>query len=244
MFFQRKDVKEQKIEELLLENYNRYYRLAYSYVHNEADAADIVQNGAYKAIRNSDSLKNVEYAQTWIYRIMLNEIFQCAKKKQMVSLDELPTEQGQEDHYENIDLKRALDQMNPQDKAVIELRYFEDMKIEDIAKVLDENVNTVKSRLYRGLKTSVRTDRCVAVGIERRYCYGRKKEEQCRNIRTGKKRVSKVVYDTRTGGTDEKKDRRSKSRKTKEGRQFLYGKKNSSRCSSGCRSVYRFAKYI
>ena len=117
MFFQRKDVKEQKIEELLLENYNRYYRLAYSYVHNEADAADIVQNGAYKAIRNSDS-----------------------------------TEQGQEDHYENIDLKRALDQMNPQDKAVIELRYFEDMKIEDIAKVLNENVNTVKSRLYRGLK--------------------------------------------------------------------------------------------
>lgn len=83
---------------------------------------------------------------------MLNEIFQCAKKKQMVSLDELPTEQGQEDHYENIDLKRALDQMNPQDKAVIELRYFEDMKIEDIAKVLNENVNTVKSRLYRGLK--------------------------------------------------------------------------------------------
>ena len=79
-------------------------------------------------------------------------IFQCAKKKQMVSLDELPTEQGQEDHYENIDLKRALDQMNPQDKAVIELRYFEDMKIEDIAKVLDENVNTVKNRLYRGLK--------------------------------------------------------------------------------------------
>ena len=74
--------------------------------------------------------------------------------------------------------------------------------------------------------------------------YGRKKEEQCRNIRTGKKRVSKAVYDTRTGGTDEKKDRRSKSRKTKEGRQFLYGKKNSSRCSSGCRSVYRFAKYI
>ena len=57
-----------------------------------------------------------------------------------------------EDHYENIDLKRALDQMNPQDKAVIELRYFEDMKIEDIAKVLNENVNTIKSRLYRSMQ--------------------------------------------------------------------------------------------
>ena len=36
----------------------------------------------------------------------------------------------------------------------------------------------------------------------------------------------------------------AKAEKQKKGRQFLYGKKNSSRCSSGCRSVYRFAKYI
>ena len=71
MFFSGKNHKEQKIEQLLLENYNKYYRLAYSYVHHEADAADIVQNGAYKAIKNSDALKQEEYAQTWIYRIML-----------------------------------------------------------------------------------------------------------------------------------------------------------------------------
>ncbi len=54
--------------------------------------------------------------------------------------------------YENIDLRRALDAMEERDKAVIELRYFEDMKLEDIARVLGENQNTVKSRLYRGLK--------------------------------------------------------------------------------------------
>ena len=42
--------------------------------------------------------------------------------------------------------------MEERDKAVLELRYFEDMKLEDIARVLGENQNTVKSRLYRGLK--------------------------------------------------------------------------------------------
>ena len=45
MLFQVKDVrekKEQKVEETLLDNYNNYYRLAYSYVHNEDDASDIV----------------------------------------------------------------------------------------------------------------------------------------------------------------------------------------------------------
>ena len=42
--------RERVVEQLLLEQYDRYYRLALSYVHKEEDAADIVQNGAYKAI--------------------------------------------------------------------------------------------------------------------------------------------------------------------------------------------------
>ena len=38
------------IEQNLINNYGRYYRLAYSYVNNESDAMDIVQEAAYKAI--------------------------------------------------------------------------------------------------------------------------------------------------------------------------------------------------
>ena len=152
MLFQKKNTKEKKIEELLLENYNRYYRLAYSYVHNEADAADIVQNGAYKAILNSDTLQKEEYASTWIYRIMLNEIFRFLKKEMPVSIEEVFVEQAEEDSYEDVDLRRALDSLSKEDKTVIELKYFEDMKLADIAEVLGENVSTVKSRLYRGLK--------------------------------------------------------------------------------------------
>ena len=152
MLFQGKDKKEQKIEQLLLENYNSYYRLAYSYVHNESDACDIVQNGAYRAILHSDTLRQEKYAATWIYRIMLNEIFRFVKKEQPISLDAVEAEQGKEDTYENIDLQRALDMLPKEDKAVIELKYFEDMKLTEIAEVLNENVNTIKSRLYRGLK--------------------------------------------------------------------------------------------
>ena len=46
-----KKTKEKAVEETILANYDKYYRLAYSYVHNESDAADIVQNTAYRAIR-------------------------------------------------------------------------------------------------------------------------------------------------------------------------------------------------
>lgn len=60
------------VRQLLTDNYSRYYSLAYSYVRNEEDAMDIVQEGAYKALRNSGSLRNPEYAGTWIYRIMID----------------------------------------------------------------------------------------------------------------------------------------------------------------------------
>lgn len=153
--FSGKDKTNEKVvETVLLENYDRYYRLAYSYVKNEADAADIVQNGAYKAIRNSKSLRNAEFAGTWIYRIMLNEIFRFCKKNGplVLSLDEIPVEQGKEDVYEDIDLKAALDSLSAEDKAVIQLRFFEDRQLSEIAEILGENLSTVKSRLYRSLR--------------------------------------------------------------------------------------------
>lgn len=151
-FFSGKDEKEKIVEKLLLENYNRYYRLAYSYVHNEADAADLVQNGAYKAILNSGTIKHAEFAGTWLYRVMLNEIFLFLRKRPGASAELVFQEQGAEDVYEDVDLKRALNAMSKEDKAVIELKYFEERSLNEIAEILGENINTVKSRLYRGLK--------------------------------------------------------------------------------------------
>ncbi len=69
-----------------------------------------------------------------------------------MALEEIPVEQGKEDSYYDFDLHRAVDKLLPKEKAIIELRFFEDKKLEDIAAILGENVSTVKSRLYRSLK--------------------------------------------------------------------------------------------
>ena len=149
----KQDAKEEAVEKLLCEKYNSYYRMAMSYVHNEADAMDIVQEGAYKAIKNSGSLKEPAFAGTWIYRIMLNEVYRFLNDRKVISFEgEVSEKISYEDRYENVDLKRALENMPVKDKAVIELKYFEELKLDEIASVLEENVSTVKSRLYRGLK--------------------------------------------------------------------------------------------
>lgn len=156
-FGNKKRSNEKIIEQVILEQYNQYYRLAYSYVHNEADACDIVQSGAYKALRSSHTLHSQQYAATWVYRIMLNEIFSYFAKPQWESYEYLQEEKGKEaqsaeDSYQNVDLHRALDALSHQDKAIVILRYFEDKKLEEIADILNLNVSTVKSRLYRSME--------------------------------------------------------------------------------------------
>lgn len=159
LLFSGKRVKTNKtlIEQVILENYNQYYRIAYSYVHNDVDASDIVQNGAYKAIRSSHTLKQPEYVQTWVYRIMLNECFRFLEQPKFISYESIQEENGneiecREDQYVNFDLQRALGILSNKDRAVVILKYFEDKKLDEIADILDENINTVKSRLYRSLK--------------------------------------------------------------------------------------------
>lgn len=148
----RENANEEIIEDLLLANYNQYYRLAYSYVRNDDDAADIVQSSAYKAIKNSGSLKQSDFAATWLYRIVLNEIFTFCGQRKTEALDAVPNEPEAVDTYEDIDLRRALESLPAEDKMIVELKYFEEMKLEEIASLMQENINTIKSRLYRSMK--------------------------------------------------------------------------------------------
>lgn len=144
------------VEKILIENYEKYYRLAFSYVHNEADAMDIVQEGACKAMLKWESLEREDFAESWIYRIMLNEIFSMLRKRSREQermtdtdcLEEMPADAP----TDSLPLREALDRLPPKDKALVELRYFEDLKLEEIAGILDENLSTVKSRLYRTLQ--------------------------------------------------------------------------------------------
>lgn len=147
-----KEKNEVLIETQLIADYKKLYRLAYSYVHNENDALDIVQESAYKAIKNSYTLKNPQYVGTWLYRIVINESISFLRKhkQQMVELYEADGET--EDQYTDFDLRQALNSLDPLDKTVVVLRFFEGMQLNQIAEAMDENLNTVKSRLYRSLK--------------------------------------------------------------------------------------------
>lgn len=149
-----------KMEKLLTrcikEHKENVYRLAYSYVKNKEDALDIVQDSIYKAMTHIDGLKDPEAVKSWFYRIVVNTALDSLRRNKKVRTMDHETidmhVSGAEDDYTNFDLTRTLEELPEKYRSVIVLRYFEDMKIEEVAAVLGENVNTVKTRLYQALR--------------------------------------------------------------------------------------------
>lgn len=147
---------EGKLIDFIVMNKNRFYLLAYSYTHHEQNALDIVQDSIHKALIHVDSLQGEAQMKSWFYQIVVRTSIDFLRKHKRTTIVDDQTMEAilsqQHDKYENIDLQNALKQLPDTYREIIILRYFEDMKLEDVAAVLDTNVNTVKSRLYKALK--------------------------------------------------------------------------------------------
>ena len=141
--------------EYLEENQERFYRIAFSYAKNRESALDLVQDAIVRAITNISSLKKQEYLKTWFYRILVNECLMYLRKNKILFLPDLEEQfdlPHSDKRFEDIELYEAVQQLEPELKTVVILRFFEDLKLEDIARIPKTNLSTVKSRLYRALK--------------------------------------------------------------------------------------------
>lgn len=148
----RAEALQKKVEETVLDSYEAMYRLAYTYVRNEEDALDIVQESVYKAIKHSAAVKQESYIKTWLWRIVMNTALDFIRKNQKEIAVDTFYENGREDSYRDFDTIEALNVLTEKEKAVVVLRFFEDQKLSEIARTLNENTNTVKTILYRSLK--------------------------------------------------------------------------------------------
>lgn len=135
----------------------KYYRMAYSYVKNEQDALDIVGEAVYKGLRTLGTLREPDYFDTWMTRIVINAAIDFTRRRSRVALCEdgaleiLTVPEEELTPEDSMDLYQALDALSERDRACVTLRYFEEQSFVQIAKTLREPETTVKSRLYRAL---------------------------------------------------------------------------------------------
>ncbi|RTQ94019.1 sigma-70 family RNA polymerase sigma factor [Lysinibacillus telephonicus] len=156
-----KEEKDFILEKIMIEYGDELVRLAFSYVKDIGIAKDMVQNTFIKCYKNLDSFRFDAQIKTWLYRITINECKDYLKswnyKKVQVRsiLSEttrsiLPsTEKAVIDKYTNEEIKDNIFSLPKMYREVIYLYYYDSLKTEEIADVLDIPVNTVKTRLRR-----------------------------------------------------------------------------------------------
>ncbi|MFZ5989561.1 MAG: sigma-70 family RNA polymerase sigma factor [Bacillota bacterium] len=143
------------------------YKTAYVRLRNEQDALDAVQEAFIKAFSSIKSLRENRFFKTWLIRILLNECHNIQQyKRKVIPMENNLVEQkytSEQDSIETMDIHSVLNQLDDIYKEVIDLRYNHDLKFEDIARVLDIPLGTVKSRLNRAhslLRNQLRDEYC------------------------------------------------------------------------------------
>ena len=146
----------EQLSEFLIENQQKFYRYAFTYVHNREMAMDMVQNSFLIAIEQFPKLRNPNAMKTWFYRILTNECLQTLRKYKREALME-PSDIREEIYLEkayepSLELYEAVRKLPPDTQTIIMLHYYEEQTLKEISKITGCNLNTVKSRLYAGLR--------------------------------------------------------------------------------------------
>ncbi len=149
---------------------NLVFRVAYSVVHNQADADDLMQQTFIKIIQK-ESICQAAYelddtkVKSWVLSIAYNYSrmhLRSKKSKLTYQLDEridMPTTEDKlatslqfsENSDINQKVKAAIFNLSEKYRVPLLLRYLEDMSIEEISKTLSANPSTIRSNLKRGL---------------------------------------------------------------------------------------------
>lgn len=156
-------------EQLILQYEKRVYTIAYKYMSNHEDASDMAQEALIKAYRSIASFRGEAAFGTWIGRITANcclDELRKRKNMQLMSLEEtLELDEGNvkkefcapvatPEEYalrqETLQYMQSLiDELKEENRIVIILRELEGYSYEEIARILNCSLGTVKSRISR-----------------------------------------------------------------------------------------------
>ena len=135
-------------------------RFAYNYLGDASEAEDAAQEVFVKALSSKSS---PEAVRPWLYRIARNHCLNVLRNRRVRAEQHLPSRAPfYESRAGNLTrlvaaenaevLRQRIDELSPDHREVLELRYSEDLGREEIAVILDLAPSVVKSRLYEAMK--------------------------------------------------------------------------------------------
>lgn len=140
---------------LIMRRKQDYYRLAYTYMQNQEDALDALEDMILKVYENIRKLKDPDSFYSWSKTILVNCCRTNLRRKDRVLLRREVPEGSADDVFsgidEQVDMAEHWEKLNRKHREVLRLRYYLDMDYQAIAKLLKIPLGTVKSRIHAGL---------------------------------------------------------------------------------------------
>ena len=127
------------------------------------DANDVLQNMLIKAFKGLEKFREDAQLFTWLYRIATNEALTFIKKKKKrntMSIDDMTTELSNnlsaDNEYSGDEIQKklqlAIETLPEKQKAVFNLRYYEEMKYDEMSVVLETSVGALKASYHHAVK--------------------------------------------------------------------------------------------
>jgi RNA polymerase sigma-70 factor (ECF subfamily) len=156
----------------LVERYQKQvYFLARDMTGNHQDAEDLSQDVFIKAYRSLDGFRGDAKFSSWLYRITVNTCIDKSRKKTLKSMqleenmDDMhitahhttgqrspDPEKMTEASLMRLHIEKALKKLTDKERTVFVLRHYRDLKLNEIAEILEINTGTVKSTLFRAIQ--------------------------------------------------------------------------------------------
>ena len=129
----------------------RLYRAALMYLGGEADALEAVDEAVYQALRSLGKLRQPEFFETWITRILINTCHRELRRRKRLMGEEALPEQAGPDAYDHLPLREAVGHLPEELRQVVVLRFFAGYTQAETAAALEIPQGTAATRQRRAL---------------------------------------------------------------------------------------------
>jgi RNA polymerase sigma-70 factor, ECF subfamily len=143
--------------DVLFERHHSYvYNVCFNVTGNAEDARDATQEAFVQVYRKASCFNGASAFSTWLYRIAVNQSLDLLRRRSRRPTVPMPedfevsnSDDGLADYHRREDIRESLAALKPEQKAILVLRYFQELSYEEMAEVLDMSVGQVKIKLHR-----------------------------------------------------------------------------------------------